>query len=156
MKMEFWIRKALRTDLGPVGDLLAACGLPTSGVEQHLAESYAVALATAAASDHVIGVAGVEVYGGRGLLRSVAVLPAWQGRAVSRSLVRDRLAWAKQAGLDGIYLLAIDAAGYFGRLGFARVDREEVPDDIKACNEFASLCPKSATAMMIRLGEHSG
>jgi amino-acid N-acetyltransferase len=104
----------------------------------------------------LVGVAGVEIHGREGLLRSVAVGPAWRGRAVGARLVRERLAWARAARLARIYLLTIDAAGYFERLGFIRVDQDAVPDEIKACPEFTSLCPNSAIVMMMRLEQDPG
>ena len=149
MEARFRIRKALDADWPSVSGLLAACGLPTSGIEQHLAEGYIVA----ADGDRPIGVAGIETHGGSGLLRSVAVLPVWRGRSVGRQLVRDRLAWAQEAGLTDVYLLTTDAAGYFEQLGFSRVDRDAVPDGIRTSDEFASLCPKSATVMALRGGK---
>ena len=139
------------SDSPQVSALLAACGLPTSGVEERFPEAYAVAVA----GEGLVAVAGVEVHGGHGLLRSVAVLPAWRGRSVGRGLVRDRLAWAETAGLPDVYLLTTDAEGYFERLGFTRVDRATVPVEVKASGEFASLCPESATVMVKRLlSEH--
>lgn len=143
---DFEIRPALATDRLEVLDLLEACGLPTAGVERHLPESYAVAVARG----RVIGVAGIEPYGRDGLLRSVAVSSDWRGRAVGARLVLDRLAWAETAGLTGVYLLTDDAAGYFARLGFASVARDTVPDQIRASEEFASICPESATVMARR------
>lgn len=137
------IRSARRVDAPAVAGLLATCGLPTAGVIDHLAEGYAVAVV----GDALIGVAGVEVHGGLGLLRSVAVEPTWQGRGVGTRLVDDRMAWAGGAGLPRVFLLTIDAAGYFESRGFTRIDRTEAPVAIQACPEFALLCPQSAIVM---------
>lgn len=150
MKAGIRIRKAEDTDYRQVRDLLAACGLPSAGVQEHLAPGYVLA----ERGKRLVGVAGIEIHGESGLLRSVAVASGWRGGSIGQDLVRDRLVWAGAAGLSQVYLLTTNAAGYFGRLGFARVDRDTVPAEIRASHEFASLCPKTAIVMMNKLGDH--
>ena len=154
MTTESHIRQALAADSQQTGELLAACGLPTSGVEDYFPGGYAVAVADESVagqsmtSGTIVGVAGIEVHGRYGLLRSVAVLPVWRHQSMGRRLVENRLAWAATTGLADVYLLTTGAEGYFGRLGFVRVERGAVPDEIKASAEFASVCPESATVMI--------
>lgn len=150
MKAGIRIRKAEDTDRPQVCGLIAACGLPTAGAQEHLARGYALA----ERGQRLVGVAGIEIHGEYGLLRSLAVAPEWRGGSIGRDLVRDRLAWARAAGLRNIFLLTTKAAGYFERLGFKRVDRDAVPHEIKASHEFASLCPKTAIVMMSEIGDH--
>jgi amino-acid N-acetyltransferase len=144
MSETFNIRPAQAGDWDAVRQLLPACGLPITGVQEHLEAAYVVA----ACGEAAIGVAGIEVYGDYGLLRSVAVSPAWRGRSVGRALVQNRVVWAKDQGLIRVYLLTIDTAGYFEQYGFAAVEREAVPDEVKAAGEFASVCPETAVAMV--------
>jgi N-acetylglutamate synthase-like GNAT family acetyltransferase len=45
------------------------------------------------------------------------------------------------------------AAGYFPKLGFAPVERAEVPEAVRGSLQFASVCPSSAAVMVLRLRE---
>ena len=98
-----------------------------------------------------MGAAGVEVYGGAGLLRSVAVDPDWRGRGLGQRLTEERLRWAAARGLGTVYLLTTTAAGFFPRLGFAPVARDEVPPEVRGSLQFAGVCPSTAAVMALRL-----
>lgn len=132
------------SDLDAVRTILQAAGLPTDGVADQFGPGWAVARAGTGA---LIGAAGVERYGNWGLLRSVAVLPAWRGGGVGGALARDRIAWARAQGLDGLYLLTDTAAEYWLRFGFHTILRDEAPVAVRASVEWAHACPQSAVAM---------
>lgn len=144
MSEAFDIRPAQAGDWDAVKRLLPACGLPITGVREHLEATYVVATF----GEGTIGIAGVEVYGTCGLLRSLAVSPVWRGRSVGRALMKDRVAWAEAQGLTHLFLLTADATEYFEQHGFAPVEREAVPDEVKASGEFASICPATAVVMV--------
>jgi SAM-dependent methyltransferase/N-acetylglutamate synthase-like GNAT family acetyltransferase len=141
------LRPAAPADLGAVGALLSATGLPVDGVADQFEDGYVVTEADGA----VVGAAGLEVYGGYGLLRSVVVAPEWRGRGVAESLVSDRVAWGAARGLHAIYLLPTTAASYFGKRGFASVERDVVPGAIRRSSEFADICPSTAVVMELRV-----
>jgi amino-acid N-acetyltransferase len=145
---ETTIRPARPGDRDAVEALLRRAALPPDGLDDHFGEAYAVA----EADGRIVGAAGVEVYGGAGLLRSVAVDPAWQGRGMGAALTRERLAWARARGLEEVYLLTTTAAGYFPKLGFTPVDREAVPEAVRGSLQFAGVCPSTAAVMVLRLG----
>ena len=137
------IRAASREDLEAVRRLVAEAALPQEGLEDQFGHAYAVAIE----SGRLVGAAGVERYGGYGLLRSVVTVADRRGGGIGEALVQDRLAWAERAGLESIYLLTTTAAGYFPRLGFTAVERAAVPAEIRASGEFSSVCPSSAVVM---------
>lgn len=94
-----------------------------------------------------MGVAGLESFGSVGLLRSVAVDPAHQGKGIAAQLI-DRLAVTAEAmQLKEIYLITTTAEGYFTRCGFAFVSRDTVPEVIQQTRQFSGLCPSSAIVM---------
>jgi amino-acid N-acetyltransferase len=148
MKERFETKPATVAHLAAAVGLLRDCDLPVEGVREHFETGYAVALS----GEEVIGVCGVEVHGSYGLLRSTAVSTAWRGRSVGRALVEDRVSWARGRGLSALYLLTTDAAGYFKRLGFVRVARDDAPPEIKLSEEFSSLCPLTSVVMFMSLG----
>ena len=145
--LPFRIRPAEARDLDSVSTLLRNCDLPTEGLADQFGANYAIA----ESGPSVVGVAGVEIHGEAGLLRSVAADPARRGEGIARSLVENRMSWAGGQGLGAVYLLTNAAAGYFERLGFVEVARENAPDQIKRSREFARICPASALVMRRRV-----
>lgn len=95
----------------------------------------------------VVGVAGLEVHGEDGLLRSVAVDDDYRGQGLGAQLVDAVLERATRLSLGTVYLLTTDARDYFARLGFADCPREEAPPAIGASWEFTTGCPASAAFM---------
>lgn len=138
------LRNAMPSDLEAVRSLLREAGLPTEGVEDQFPAQYKVATVEGS----VVGVAGLELHGSVGLLRSLAVRPAFRGAGVGTTLVQDRTDWARVVGLSRVFLLTTTAAGYFERLGFRRTDRGTAPEELAKSKEFASLCPSAAVCLV--------
>ena len=97
----------------------------------------------------VVGVAGLEIHGEDGLLRSVAVDPDYRGQGLAASLVEAALERAKRVNLRAVYLLTTGARDYFARRGFADCPRETAPPGIRESWEFRTGCPSTA-AFMVR------
>lgn len=141
------IRSAEATDIDAARILLQQCRLPGDDIADRLGDGFCIAEYEGV----MVGMAGVEVHDKCGLLRSVAIAPEWRKKSFGQELVDDRLAWARAGGLRHLYLLTTDAAGYFQRFGFARIDRGDVPPAIGETSEFATLCPDTATVMVLNL-----
>ncbi len=141
------VRGARPDDVEAVLQLLTAARLPHDGVAEQFGPGYAVAESDGA----IVGAEGVEQYEDAGLLRSAVVLDTWRGHGVGEMLTRDRLAWARAAGISELWLLTTTAADYFPRFGFARANRADAPDAVQASREFAEACPASAVAMRLSL-----
>ena len=138
------IRPASAADREGVSALLMRHGLGDSGLADQFGANYVLAVLPSG----VVGVVGVERHGPYGLLRSVAVEADLRGQGLAERLVRNRLDYARIEGLREVYLLTTDAAGYFERLGFARVARESVPPEIRSSHQFAVACPSSSVVMV--------
>lgn len=136
------IRAARPDDLAAIERLLVVSSLPSDGVADGI-PSFVVAEADGA----IVGVAGLEVRSSNGLLRSVAVDPAWRSHGVGRALVTRIISDAEARGITGLYLLTTTAERYFPSFGFTTVPRAEVPDDVQQTMEFRTICPASATVM---------
>jgi len=95
----------------------------------------------------VVGVAGLELHGDVGLLRSVAVDPDYRGQGLAKALVEAVLARAERVGLRAVYLLTTSARDYFSRHGFSECSRDEAPDGIRESWEFRTGCPSTAALM---------
>lgn len=137
-------RPAMTSDLPGIVELLMMCGLPSSDLlAEHLATFF-----VATRGDRLVGVAGIETFGGLGLLRSLAVTPEVRGGGLAKELVGacEDLARAR-FGVCALYLLTTTAADYFLRRGYEEVPRESVPAQIASHPQFRGLCPASARSL---------
>jgi len=125
-----------------VVELLSAEKLPVADLPETL-ENFIVAIADAG----VIGVAGFEVYGNYGLLRSVTVRSDVRNKGIAGKLLCRIDALSNLKGLTELYLLTETAPDYFERKGFQKIGRDEVPDIVKQSSEFSHVCPVSAIVM---------
>jgi arsenite methyltransferase len=141
------VRAAVARDRLAVEALVRAADLP-AGVTGVLETG---GLLVAESAEGIVGTAGLEVHGGDGLIRSVAVAPDWRNRGVGERLVRAVTDRARGLGLRRLYLLTTTASSWFARLGFAPVDRAHVPEEVQRSTEFSELCPASAAVMMREL-----
>jgi len=140
------VERSTPSDLAAMEALLAANQLPTAGLK----DSIETAL-VARVGSRTIGCAALEVYASGVLLRSVAVDEAWRGRGIGHQLTSAGLDLARTLGAEAAYLLTTTAGDFFPRFGFARVERADVPVDIKQSIEIMSACPTTALAMRARL-----
>lgn len=140
------VRSARPADEAGVVALLAEAGLPTEEVGRWLPR-YVVA----EEAGRVVGVAGLEVHGSDGVLRSVVVEPERRGTGLGGRLAATVIASARQAGLRRLYLLTTTAQDYFPRHGFRPIDRTEASPAVRESVEFREACPDSAVAMVLDL-----
>jgi amino-acid N-acetyltransferase len=123
--------------------LLAAAELPTDDLEDP-----SITLLGVHADTALAGVIGLQACGdGVGLLRSLVVAPAHQGRGLAARLCDAVVERAAAGGIGELYLLTTTAADYFARRGFTAIERAAAPAPIRANAQFASLCPASARVM---------
>jgi amino-acid N-acetyltransferase len=128
------LRPAEASDLPSVQQLLRTVSLPWDGLTDFFPSGYVVATSAGA----LVGVAGLEIYGEHGFLRSVAVAPEVRGLGIGVALVRDRMASARTAGLRAIHLLTADRAAF--------------PAEIRASVLFSHACqPEHVVAMSLPL-----
>ena len=146
--MVFEMRSATADDQSAVAMLLQEAKLAPLDSSSQFGPQYAVAFDSGSS---LAGVAGVEVYGHVGLLRSVAVVNTLRRQGLGKALAANRIAWAASQGLKELYLLTNDAVDYWRSHGFTVIDRSQAPDAVKNTSEWTSSCPASATAMTLRL-----
>ncbi len=140
------VRPATADDLPAILALLEADGLPAAGVAEALAT-----FRVAEDDGRIVGVAGLEVHGPDGVLRSVAVDGSRRGEGLGRRLVEATLGEARRLGLTHLYLLTTTAERWFPRYGFQVVERESASPAVRASVEFAEACPATAVAMRLTL-----
>ncbi|MEZ5064664.1 MAG: GNAT family N-acetyltransferase [bacterium] len=126
------IRPALASDHAVAMTLLRAAGLPCPKPEDP-----AVTLFVGIEDGEIVACAGFERHAGVALVRSVAVREGARGRGAGRRTVTRVLDELDRRGLPVAYLVTLDAAAFFERLGFLAVDRETVPAAIQASPEWS-------------------
>ncbi|MBI1782468.1 MAG: GNAT family N-acetyltransferase [Sphingobacteriales bacterium] len=99
----------------------------------------------------VIGTAGLEIFEDYTLLRSVSVIEEEQGKGYGKLINNELESYAKESGINCLYLLTTTAKDFFDKQGYCVIKREETPEAIKQTAEFSSLCPSSAVVMKKRL-----
>ncbi len=131
--------------------LLVACELPVDDLASTQMEHFL----TLWDADRLSAVVGVEILRKHALLRSLAVDPKDRGRGFASRLVNQIEAYACSRQVEALYLLTTTAEDLFARRGYQKVDRDTVPEEIKATAEFRSLCPSTAVCMTKHLSESS-
>jgi amino-acid N-acetyltransferase len=135
-------------DLRGALDLLGRSEL----TEQDVAERWGHYFVVREDDGRVVGVAGLEIHGEDGLLRSVAVDAEYRGQGLAASLVEAAMERAKRVQLRAVYLLTTAAREYFARHGFVDCPREKAPAAIRGSWEFRTGCPSTAAFMTRPVG----
>jgi amino-acid N-acetyltransferase len=141
--MQLHAEPARPHDLRGALDLLGRAEL----TEQDVAERWGHYFVVREDDGRVVGMAGLEIHGEDGLLRSVAVDEDYRGQGLAASLVEAAMARAKLVRLRSVYLLTTTARDYFARHGFSDCPRDEAPAAIRESWEFRSGCPSTAAFM---------
>ncbi|MFB6352952.1 MAG: arsenic resistance N-acetyltransferase ArsN2 [Halobacteriales archaeon] len=136
------IHQATKADLSSVETILAENRLPVADVGPHPEWFY-----IASVHGTRVGVGGLEPYDDVGLLRSVVVDASARGLGIGTALCDGLESIARTRGIDTIYLLTTTAADFFANRGYHPIDRSAAPATIQHTNQFADLCPSTATCM---------
>jgi len=102
-------------------------------------------------TEELVGSGGLEFYGDKALLRSLAVSQTMRSQSLGKQIVEDLTQQVKAKGIKEIYLLTLTAYYFFLKLGFSEVPRDVVPEEIKSSTEFSQVCPTSARVMKLVL-----
>ena len=99
----------------------------------------------------LVAAGGLEPAANYALLRSVVVQERYRSRGLARAVSEFLINQARSEGRKAVYLLTETAETYFEKLGFSRLDRTQVPLEIRQTRQFASLCPDTASCMVMSL-----
>ena len=144
----FRYRVAVEADLSAIQSLLRTHCLPVEDISKVLIRGFLVA---GGARRSFIGIGGLEQLGSSVLLRSLAVALGARGIGIARALVARLEDNARSCGRQDVWLLTTTAERFFERAGYLLVNREVVPSEVRLCEQFASLCPSTASCMRKRL-----
>jgi amino-acid N-acetyltransferase len=136
------IQKANKEDLQTVLKLLAENILPVDDLKENNVEFF-----VGLEDENIVSVVGLERFSGFGFLRSLAVKEDFKNRSFGKKLVKYLLEHCASENLRELYLMTTSAEKYFEKFGFAKVERENAPEEIKQSRQFRDLCPSTAVVM---------
>jgi N-acetylglutamate synthase-like GNAT family acetyltransferase len=101
--------------------------------------------------DVPVGFGGIELHGDAALLHSVVTLPPLRHRGLGGAIAAHLEDEARAHKCGALYLLTVDEAVFFARLGYEICDRANLPAAIRTSPLFAAPGMDTATVMMKRL-----
>ncbi len=122
---------------------LLDAGLPVDDLLEPGREFFAYAMLDGVC----VGYGGYEPYGRDMLLRSLVVLPSRRDRGIGAGMLALLLRRAFDEGVRTAWLLTTDAAPFFEKAGFRRVERGGAPARILGSRQATMLCPASAVLL---------
>ena len=134
---------ASRNDLPKVRALLSQNDLPEEDVGKHI-DHFMLAWDNGT----LAGTVGVELLGSEALLRSLCVSTSYRNRGIASELCNRIEAYARNAGVNKLYLLTTTARDFFARRGYAFCSPEIVSLSVQGTSEFRFLCPCTAECMV--------
>lgn len=143
------LRPAVATDLKAVSNLLRDAGLPIDDLRSELLHEFVVA---GAQGGGLVGAIGLQRFGEQALLRSLVTDVATRGMGLGRRLLLALEDRARASGIRELWLLTIDADGFFAHHNYNTENRAAAPEVIAGTTEFSALCPATAHLMRKRLG----
>src|ERR1700760_4884596 len=108
------LRASNLSDLAAIKALLSECVLPTADLDNVTAVRFWIA----EENSTLVGTIGLEPFGAAGLLRSLAIAPAYRGRGIGVALVHQLEREARARGVQFLVLLTETARPFFSRLGY--------------------------------------
>ncbi len=140
------IRHARAADLSAIHRLLADAGFE----QERAAARVKTTLVAEAPGGDLVGTASWEVVSNAAHLRGVTTARKERGHGTATLLVTRALMELRRSQCEWVYLLTPGAESLFETLGFYRVQRDRVPDEILETAQFGGPADK-ATALVRRL-----
>jgi len=144
--MPILLKSASSAQASDLINFLQKVNLPTSDLPTDLS-GFTLALD----GEQIVGSAGMELFGNRGLLRSVAVAETHRNQQLGQLLFAAALNHARSHQVQQVFLITNSADQYFEKKGFQQLDRSDVPEEITQTKQFSALCPSSAVVMKLEL-----
>ncbi|AEH37466.1 arsenic resistance N-acetyltransferase ArsN2 [Halopiger xanaduensis] len=129
-------------DIASIESLLEANDLPNDDVREKPEAFY-----IASDGDERVGIGGLERCGSDALLRSLVVESDVRSDGYGTAICEALETRGRADGIETLYVLTTTAAEFFADRGYERIDRADAPPAIRRTNEFADLCPSTATCL---------
>jgi len=141
-----YLRRAQSHEMDVIKNELKQAGLPTLDILEEV-----LIFGLYDNEDTLVGTGGLELYPPYALLRSVSVKPSQRSKGFGKYLVRGIETFARNKGVEHLYLLTTTAPGFFENNGYQVSDRQKAPAAVQSTAEFSQLCPSTAILMHKKL-----
>ncbi|ULQ51814.1 arsenic resistance N-acetyltransferase ArsN2 [Flavihumibacter fluvii] len=142
MDEELFIEPAAAEDFSSVCALLESEQLPISDLRKDMKHFFLAII-----GETTVGAIGLDPYGSAGLLRSMIVLPGYRHMGIAAYLVETLETHAKQQAIKELFLITNTAEGFFTKMGFNKISKDQLPVTVASSAEFNGLCPASSSIM---------
>ena len=126
-------------------ELLKTNNLPTEDITEH------TKIFALHEEEQLIGTVALEYSSKDGLLRSLCIAEEKRSKGYGIELVEFIEQYAKEQGVENLYLLTTTADKFFLKRKYTIIDRKDVPEFIRSSSEFTSVCPSTAIIMYKQL-----
>ena len=137
-------------DHDEVRDLLAGNHLPTDQVN-----AGNLIMLVAEQGNRIIGCGGIDPIGDSGVLQSLVVSRENRSRGCGSLLVDRLISVAALHALRELFLLTVSGRDFFRKFGFAPIDRETIPSQIRQTSAWKNPDCASATSMHLNIGRQA-
>ncbi|MDX1657939.1 MAG: HAD-IIA family hydrolase [Nitriliruptorales bacterium] len=144
------VRPAKEADLSDIRELLRDVGFDESQAARRLSDT----LVAEAPGGEVVGTAAWEMVDAAAHLRAITVAESERGHGTGSHLVVRALDELYRREVDWVYLLTPGADEMFLKLGFWKVHRDRVPDEVLETAQFGAESA-GATALVRRLRDQA-
>lgn len=135
--------QATAEDIGRIKRALRAAELPVAGVDEHFPSFWMLE----GDDGSLLGTVGAEISGKSALLRSLSVRRDVRGQGLGKRLVAHEERVLRSMGVYDVYIVTTTADVLFGRIGYMRITREDVPPEVFKSSQFQGACPLTAVVM---------
>ena len=101
--------------------------------------------------DKIAAVAGMEIQGDAGLLRSLAVRLKDRKKGFGERMTSAVIDRAREQEVRTVYLLTETAERFFDRVGFTVARREDIPAPLMQSSALDRVCPQGSTVLRLFL-----
>lgn len=135
----YLIKRISESEKDEVINLLRKCELPFSDIDFGKQLFYGIF-----DRNKIYGCVAIELYGSKGILRSLAVDSEYRSKNFGRILHDKIINYAENNNLEKLFLFTTSAAGYFETLGWNYINRSNISEEITISSEYKYICPVSA------------
>lgn len=144
--MNLTLKKAEKSDIQIIKSILEENSLPNEDINTEIMDLFLIN-----EESNLIGTIGLERFKNVALLRSMAIIEEYRNKGYGKVVFSRILEIAKAYKIEEIYILTCSAKNFFINLGFKEIERDLAPENIKSSNQFANLCPQSASFLKFKL-----
>jgi len=147
--MSIVVRLAKENDMIAMEQLLEKAKLNKTGIAENLDNFLVVEDLRAEPLPSIVGMVGLEIYGDKGILRSLVLRSESWNSKIGVELIALIISYGWRKGLKEIYLMTSSSRSFFEYWGFIELAWDDVPKQLKVSSQFTEYNPSYVTVMRL-------